>query len=521
LLGPVTVTVDGRSPSLGSRARIMVALLAVRAGQVVSTGTLIDALWGAEPPRTARHALHAHASRLRRLTPRGLPIVGNDQGYLLRVEPGQLDVERFEDLAARGRAEMWSGHPDAAVTLLRDALALWRGPSLADVPWERFVAGEVSRWAELRQVAREDLIDAELGAGRHLDVVADIEALVREEPFRERRWEQLMLALYRSGRQADALDRFHELRKLLAEELGIDPSPRLGELEGRILRHDDSLGAARAGDLPVTRFARGPAGRLAYQVLGTGPPNLVFVPGFGGNVEIRWEEPNLSRLYRRLARRTRLVLLDRRGTGLSDRDTGIPPVEEQVADVFAVMDTAGVERAALLGVMDGGAIGLLAAAARPDRVSAVVTYASFASFEQLGDRAGEFFDVLRGQLDHGIFFEDAMPTLAPSRAGDPVFARWLGRYMRMATGLGGAAAALDRMQSIDIRAVLPEVTVPVLAIAREGDLMVPCGNAVDIAAAVRDGRHVILPGTDSVIWSGDVDAIAARVESFLAQPDFR
>jgi len=519
LLGPVDVMVQGRSRSPGSgHARTMLAALAVRAGQVLSTDALIDAMWGDDAPRTASHALHVHASTLRKLLPDDLPIVGRPGGYVLQVGPGRLDTDRFEDLAARGRAELSSGHADAAATLLRAAVALWRGPALADVPWERFADSDARRWEELRHATNEDLIDAELAAGRHADVVGDLETLVREQPFRERRWGQLMVALYRSGRQADALGRYREIRALLADELGVEPSPHLRGLERMVLRQDDSLGPAVSGtELPVTRFARGPAGRLAYQVLGDGPVNLVFVPGFGGNVEIRWEEPSLSRLYRRLARSTRLVLLDKRGTGLSDRDTGIPPVEEQVDDVLAVMDAAGVERAALLGVMDGGAIGLLTAAAHPERVRAVITYACFSASELLGPAAGAIFEAVRAQLDHGVIFEEVLPILAPSRVGDASFTRWMGRYMRMAAGIGGAAALLDSFQQIDIRAVLPDVTVPVLALHRENDLVIPSANAPYIATHVRNGRSVVLPGSDTVLWAGDVDAIASQTERFLSE----
>jgi DNA-binding SARP family transcriptional activator/pimeloyl-ACP methyl ester carboxylesterase len=515
LLGPVdVVTGDEVQPFGGRHVRTMLAALAVRAGELVPTDALVEALWGDDAPKTAAHALHVHASTLRKLTSEGLPIAGRPGGYVLRVEAGQLDAEVFEDLAARGRVELSSDHVHDARELLRAAVGLWRGPPLADVPWERFADSEVHRWEELLEATREDLIDAELACGRDADLVGDLETLIREQPFRERRWGQLMVALYRSGRQADALERYRQVRTLLAGELGIEPSPHLRSLEAMILRQDDSLDPTVVGDLPVTRFASGPAGRLAYQALGDGPRTVVFVPGFGGNVEIRWEERNLSRLFRRLARSARLVLLDKRGTGLSDRAAGIASVEDQVDDVLAVMDAAGVERATLFGVMDGGAISLLTAAAHPERIRAVVTYACFTAFERLGPDAGARFDAMRAQLDDGIFFEEAISAMAPDRVGDPGFTRWLGRYMRMAAGVGGAAALLDRLQQLDIRAALPEVTVPVLALHREHDQLIPSDNAADIAAQVRDGRSVVLPGANSVIWAGDVDAIAEQVERF-------
>jgi DNA-binding SARP family transcriptional activator/pimeloyl-ACP methyl ester carboxylesterase len=517
LLGPVDVVADGRPVVPRSRhARTMLAVLAVRAGQVVPTDTLTEALWGDDPPRTAPHALHVHASALRKLAG-GLRIVGRPGGYVLRVGPGQLDTDLFEDLAARGRAELASGRADAAASALRAALAHWRGSALDDVPWERFADGDVPRWEELRQAAHEDLADAELAGGRHAEVVGQIEALVREQPYRERRWEQLMVALYRSGRQAEALDYYGQVRALLADELGIEPSSRLRRLHGQILRQDDSLGPTPTdGDVPVTRVARGPGGRLAYQVLGDGPRTIVLIPAFGANVELRWEEPALSRLYRRLARSARLVLYDKRGTGLSDREAGIPPIEDHVEDVLAVMDAAGVDRATLFGNTDGGAIALLTAAAHPDRVDGVVTYATFSAFDQLGAGGAAWVDLIDRQLDDGVLLEDALAVIAPSRARDPSFMRWLGRYARTALGVGGVMHLVDVFRRLDIRAALPDVTVPVLALHREHDPLVPADNADYIAAHVQDGRAVRLPGHDCVIWAGDVTVIADQVHDFVA-----
>jgi pimeloyl-ACP methyl ester carboxylesterase len=146
----------------------------------------------------------------------------------------------------------------------------------------------------------------------------------------------------------------------------------------------------------------------------------------------------------------------------------------------------------------------------------VVTYACFSAYELLGEGAGAIFAAIRAQLDHGVIFEEALPLIAPSRVGDASFARWLGRYMRMAAGIGGAAGLLERFQQLDIRAVLPDVAVPVLALHREHDLVIPAGNAAYIATHVRDGRQVVLPGADTVLWAGDVDAIASQVERFLS-----
>ena len=522
LLGPVETAAGGQPAPLRSRhARTMLAALAVRAGELVAVDGLIDAMWDGEPPRTAAHALHVYASALRKRTAgEDVDIVGRPGGYLLRAGAGMLDTDRFEHLVARGTAMLAGGDANDAAETLRAALGLWRGPALADVSWERFADGAVRRWEELRHTARDELTDAALAMGRYAEVIGEVEALVREQPFRERRWAQLMTALHGAGRQAAALDRYRRVRKLLADELGVDPSAELREVHTRILRQQMTPGLSavrRTADRPpVTRFARGPAGRLAYQVVGSGDVDLLLVPGMAANVEIRWEEPRLAHMFRRLAGSARLVLMDRRGTGLSDRDAPVPPVEDQVDDVLAVMDAAGVTRAVIFGVLDGGAIGLLTAAARPERVRGVITYACFSAFEMLGPDGGAALDEIRAQLERGIVLEDAVPALAPGRAGDAEFARWLGRYQRMAVGPGGAAATFDRWERIDIRAALADVSAPVLALHRVQDRFVPPENAEYIAAHVRDGRRVLLPGADDLLWAGDVDIVADQIERFLA-----
>jgi DNA-binding SARP family transcriptional activator/pimeloyl-ACP methyl ester carboxylesterase len=518
LLGPVDLLDGARVVHPGGHARTLLAALAVRAGVWIGRDSLIWALWGDDTPRTAEHALHVHVSSLRKLLPVGLSVEARRGGYALAMTSAELDVDRFERFAASGRAALASGDTESATTALRSALELWRGPSLADVPWERFAEGDVRRWEALHHSVEEDLVDALLAGGHHVEAIGEGEKLVAEQPFREHRWAQLMVALYRAGRQAEALDRYGAARTKLAAELGVEPSPELRDLAERIRSHDVSLApAGTTTTIPVTRFARGPGGRLAYQVIGDGPVDLVFIPGFGGNVEIRWEHPSLARLFGRLAASARVILLDKRGTGLSDRDGGIPPLEDNVDDVLAVMSEARAARAVLVGVMDGGAIALLAAAGHPDRVQGVVTYASFAAFELLGPDAHELFDAMRAQLDRGVFFEEMAARLAPSHAGDPAFTRWMGRYLRLAAGLGGAAALLNRMERLDIRTELPGVAVPVLALHRTGDRLVPAANADFIAAHVQRGRSVLLPGDDSVIWAGDVDAIAAEIEGLLAE----
>jgi DNA-binding SARP family transcriptional activator/pimeloyl-ACP methyl ester carboxylesterase len=530
LLGPVELgRRDGSTAGIGSALeRSLLAALAVNAGLVVATGDLIDGLWEDRPPPTARHALQVHVSSLRqRLGAAPSPLEARPSGYVLKLDPGQLDSERFESLAATGRAELASNQPARAADVLEAALAVWRGPALADVSCDRITGAEAARLAEARRATEEDRVDAELAAGRNDRAAAMAEALTGAEPFRERRWGQLLLALYRSGRQAEALRRFVVVRDLLRDELGVDPGPALRELHRKVLSHDPDLGLAglpavpggpAPADAPVTRFTRRGGSALAYQVLGDGPIDLVFLPGFTGHLEIRWEDPTLSRLFRRIAASCRLVLLDKRGTGMSDRAGGYPPLPEHVDDLLAVMDAVGARRAALFGVLDGGAIALLAAVAHPDRVAGVATYATAPVLSASDYPPGVTRDqlaTLQTLLSRLLDADEVLPLWAPSRVGDAAFSRWLTRYMRMGAGVGGAAEIVRRLLEIDLRAVLGEVTVPTLVLHRRGDRAISAGNAAYLAERIPHARLVLLPGEDTVLWAGDVDPIAAAIESWL------
>jgi DNA-binding SARP family transcriptional activator len=236
ILGPLEVVERGRVLTLGGpKQRALLALLLTNANEVVSSDRLIDELWGVEPPINAANTLQFHISRLRKTLATNA-IVTREPGYVLRVGPDELDLFRFERLVDDAHAS-----PADAGRLLRDALRLWRGPALTDVAHESFAQVEALRLEELRLVALERRIDADLALGVHAELVAELESLVRAHPLRERFRGQLMLALYGSGRQADALDVYRQTRHLLISELGVEPSPSLQELERAILQHDRSL----------------------------------------------------------------------------------------------------------------------------------------------------------------------------------------------------------------------------------------------------------------------------------------
>ena len=253
LLGPLEVEDHGRTLVLGSaKQRALLAILLLHANEVVSRDRLIDELWGEQPPASAPHSLEVYVSRLRKtLQPDDGErlLLTQAGGYLLRLEPDQLDVTCFERLLEEGRRALAAGKYERASERLAEALALWRGSTLGDLAYEPFARPEIERLEEQRLAALEERIEAELALSRHASLVAELESLSNQHPLRERLHGQLMLALYRCGRQAEALENYMELRRHLRDGLGLDPSPALQRLEQAILRQDPAL--ELAAELPA------------------------------------------------------------------------------------------------------------------------------------------------------------------------------------------------------------------------------------------------------------------------------
>ncbi|MGH3040356.1 MAG: AfsR/SARP family transcriptional regulator, partial [Gaiellaceae bacterium] len=260
LLGPLEARVDGEAlPLGGARQRSLLALLLLHANETVSRERLIEGVWGAERPSTIGAALNVHLSKIRKL----LAAAGTDatlvtelHGYVLRVDPERLDLHRFERLVREGRQALVAGHAEEAAATLDRALALWRGPPLAELALDASVDGALARFGELRLSGLEDRFEAELLLGRHTELVAELEEFVRAHPLREHARAQLMVALYRSGRQSEALQAYRDARMLLAEELGLDPGPELQRIEKAILVQDASLAVAGPRRLLRTDRAR-------------------------------------------------------------------------------------------------------------------------------------------------------------------------------------------------------------------------------------------------------------------------
>jgi len=270
---------------------------------------------------------------------------------------------------------------------------------------------------------------------------------------------------------------------------------------------------------PETRYARTDGVSIAYQVIGDGALDLVLVPGFVSHVEVGWEEPNLAHFLTRLASFSRLILFDKRGTGLSDPTAGVPTMGERMADIRAVMDAAGSPRAALLGVSEGGTLGMSFARTHPERVQSLILYGSWArrmsgpEYPWGPDEAE--LETLLARMDEGWATGAWWDGERPSRFDTPAHRAWWARYLRMAASPAMAQNLIRMNARLDIRDLLPGITTPTLILHRSQDTWIDVGHARYLAAHIPSATYVELPGADHRPWLGDFDTIVDEVERVL------
>ncbi len=527
----------------GRQGRLVFASLAV-AGQPLPRETLADRVWAERLPRAWERDLSTVVSKLRALLT-GVGFGGREvittvsTAYHLRLPAtAATDVDQAGRLAGLAEAALRGGEDARAVALAGEVASIATRP---------FLPGEDAAWidevrAGLRQVHHRALEAAAAGQarlGRPGEALRLAEQALALEPFHESGYRLLMRVHLDLGDRAQAVQAYERCRRLLAEELGLDPSPETQALHLAVLRASTpaavpTIAALTGGPpagatpgsgvgfppVPETRYARSGPVNIAYQVVSEGPVDLVLVPGWISNLELAWEEPHLAGFLRRLASMGRLILFDKRGTGLSDPiPIDAPPdLEVRMDDVRAVLDAAGSKRAVLLGFSEGATMSLLFAASHPERTIGLVLWGSWVRQRPAPD------------FPWGWSREDGMRRLVrplqaagvvdsrwfvPSVAGDPEFERWFRRYARQSASPGMAIALLKANAAMDVRGVLTAVRVPSLVLHRTDDVLVEVGQGRYLAEHLPGARYAELPGRDHWPWFGDADAVLSRIAAFL------
>ncbi len=390
----------------------------------------------------------------------------------------------------------------------------------------------------------EDRVEAELALGRHSDLIGDLEGAARANPLREPLWALWMLALYRSGRQSEALRTYQELRTHLAQELGITPSAELVALEeaivlqkpeldwvattlpatGHPLKSDASAPARPHITIPETRYAKSGDVDIAFQTSGADAPDLLMFSTAVLPIDSMDEEPSLARFNDRLASFSRLIRFDVRGVGMSDTfaPSSPPTLEQWIQDAVAVMDAAGSERAAIFGPRDASLQAILLATTYPDRVSSLIIVNGTARLARADDypigvpqRILDRFLELNMEPDAVERGFDLLTTAAPSVAHDDSFRAWWNRAGNRGASPARARAMQAVYQQADLRPVLPLVRVPTLILHCRDNAMFRAAHGQYLAANIPEARYVELPGADDLYWVGDADAMLDEIEEFV------
>jgi DNA-binding SARP family transcriptional activator/pimeloyl-ACP methyl ester carboxylesterase len=559
VLGPLSVVIEGVDVTpLAPKERALLALLIINHGRVVSSSRLMEELWPDLGVDRARRVLQVRVAAVRKMLGAAnaaplLQLVA--PGYRLAVAPDDIDEHRFHTLVEQARGRAHAADPVRSAALLREALGLWRGEPLEDVQVCVSLEAEAARLNEARLGAIEDRIDADLACGCHQTVVSELDGLVVTHPLRERLWAQWILAMYRCGREAEALRACTLIRRRLVDELGIEPGPALRALEGAVLEQrpelDWSPGGATGlwnrsrpltgpsqvvsrsdeGDersrsaldvIPPVQYARTEDGvNLAYQVIGDGPLDIIIVPGYVSHLDTWWGAWS-GRLVRRLASFSRLILFDKRGMGLSDRPPHVD-VENWMEDTRVVLDAVGSEQAAVLGVTAGGLIAVLFAATYPERTRSLLLYGAFA--RQLRDEPdypiGLLYDDIKAHVEYtegkwgtGV----GLRLYCPSVSNDPVAREQFGKYQRASASPGAASAYLRALAQIDVRHALPMVQAPTLILHPARDRVISVELARYMAQRIPKATLVELNSADHLIWFSDaLDVITNEIQDFLTE----
>lgn len=517
LLGEPAVLVDGEErPVTRPREQAVLARLAIAAPGAVPVGVLIDDVWGEDPPATAVDAVRVHVSNLRKIiagsaSAPGAVLVTSAGAYRLAVDPSAVDVLRL-DRAVQQRD-------------LRALHELLASPSEQDLgrfeAGSGFFAATARRTAERQAAGAEVIAEADLAAGRHDRAVGRLEDLLGRDPFRERAWELLLRSLHASGRRTDALRAGQRARSALGE-VGMEAGPALLAAERAILDDERGPTAARR---PASDYVEVDGSRIAFTTLGAAGSDLLFLHGGFVPFEVMPDEPRFARFLERLAARHRVILLDRRGIGMSDPPAGGAAVdlEHWVADCRAVLDRLGSDECYVLGHENGGPVAIRLAAEQPERVRGLVLHSTVAKYLRSPDHpygpTEEAWNRINRLIDRVPGADDILTLVAPSAGDDPGLRAWLDRAGRLGAGPARARELHRLYMDVDVRPELGRVRAPVVVLEPARRVRSDPGQARYLAAQLPDAELQLLDSGDHLPWLTDADTVIDAVRRVVRRAE--
>ncbi len=513
VLGPLEVLADGGTQTPRGRQAALLALLAAEAGATVPVDRLADALWPTEPPRDPVNAIQILVSRVRARFGNDL-VATSPSGYRLALPAAEVDATCFEALVDHAAEAV----PDQAAELLAAAEHLWRGPAFTpydDLPGVRETA---ARLTALRLAARERRAKALVGLGRFDDAVADLEALVIADPLRETAVAELVTALARSGRAAEALGRVADLRAELRES-GLDPSPPMEALQQRVLTGDlgpdgDATLTGSPLRLACRQLDRAPGETVTFGEAGAGQ-TLVFVPGWVSRLDAVASgfDPR-GRVLARLAADLRVVTYDRYGTGLSPGHVESFDLETSVAELLAVLDALAERRVVVFGSSAASPIAI-AAAARDPRIERLVILGGYADGPAVFDNPGvreAMLSLVRSSWGAGS--RVLANLVMPDRYDEKMFAR----FQLQVADARVAAGFLEQMYDADVADQLALVGQPTLVLHYDDDPAVPLAGARQLSEGIPGARLEVLEGAFHLPPAREAVAVAETIAAWCREP---
>ncbi|TIQ21156.1 MAG: alpha/beta fold hydrolase [Mesorhizobium sp.] len=529
-------------PVFSRKARAMVAYLALQSGHSQSREKLAALLWGGNAEAQARMSLRQALSAVRKGMDAsdGRTFLTDGDSITLNLNDLDFDVVRFETLAAGSEPEQ-----------LEQALVVYRGDlldgfGLKEEPFEDWLRVERERLRAMAVAALDKLVAHYCTTNDPASCVRSATRLLAMEPLREDIHRALMRAYAVQGRLTLALRQYENCRSALQRELNVQPEPETRHLyEDLRTRRMTSQAASRIAASappsqtpppspartgarpafpaepmrPATHYVKSAGINIAYQVTGDGPVDLIYVPGWVSNLDLAWSSLRLSHVLHRLGAFSRLIRMDKRGTGLSDRNVGLPTLEERMEDMRAVLDAVGSKHTVLFGSSEGGPMCMLFAATYPERTAALVLNGTYASgrwskdypWARTSEQVEEDLAVVERQWGEPADMSNA----APSLMNDSFEREWFAAYLRNSASPADAIALWRWGTEIDVRALLPAIHVPTLIVQAAGDRWVKPEEGRYLATHIEGARYIELAGRDHVIWGENSDRLVDEIQTFV------